>query len=113
MPQKEEIIELLKKNKIMTQADFPVEMYGDNKHLPNVYASLMNLVKSGIVIRKGNHPAYYSLASNDVEMSINESYKNENVVSHRKPKVNIPKPTSYEVDYWLKAWNSLPDSRTI
>lgn len=109
MTQKEKIIDILNNNKEMTQADFSIEMYGDKKHLPNVYASLMALVKRGIVIRKGDHPAYYSLTSNDVKLPSKKNYKNESIVSNQKPIAHIPQPTYNEVDKWLNIWNSLPD----
>lgn len=54
MSQKEKIINILKKNEAMPQADLSIELYGDNKHLPNVYASLMSLIKDGVVSKSGN-----------------------------------------------------------
>ncbi len=95
MSQKEKIINILKKNEEMTQADLSIELYGDNNHLPNVYASLMSLIKDGVVSRSGNHPSYYSLISDDARSPIKEIHKVEN-------KVNIPTPTSDEVNNWLK-----------
>lgn len=65
MSQKEKIINILKKNEEMTQADLSIELYGDNNHLSNVYASLMSLIKDGVVSRSGNQPSYYSLISDD------------------------------------------------
>ena len=60
--------------------------------------------------------------TNDLERKINQilndtnfelkkisSYKSNRNVVYRKTKVSIPKPTNEEVDYWLKAWDSLPD----
>ncbi len=62
MKQKELIIESLK-NKPMTQGELSIALYGDNKHLPNLYASLMYLVNNGYVNRNGSHPSIYSLTN--------------------------------------------------
>lgn len=105
MSQKEKIINILKKNEAMTQADLSIELYGDNNHLSNVYASLISLIKDGVVSRSGNHPSYYSLISNDARLLKRKIHKVEN-------KVNIPTPTSDEVNNWLKRWDSLPDYTT-
>ena len=105
MSQKEKIINILKKNEAMTQADLSIELYGDNKHLPNVYASLMSLIKDGVVSKSGNQPSYYSLISNDVRLLKRKIHKIEN-------KANIPTPTSDEVNNWLKKWDSSPDYTT-
>lgn len=105
MSQKEKIINILKKNEAMTQADLSIELYGDNNHLSNVYASLMSLIKDGVVSRSGNHPSYYSLISDDARSPIKEIHKVEN-------KANIPTPTSDEVNNWLKKWDSLLDYTT-
>lgn len=105
MSQKEKIINILKKNEAMTQADLSIELYGDNNHLSNVYASLISLIKDGVVSRSGNHPSYYSLISNDARLLKRKIHKVEN-------KVNIPTPTSDEVNNWLKKWDSLPDYTT-
>lgn len=105
MSQKEKIINILKKNEEMTQADLSIELYGDNNHLSNVYALLMSLIKDGVVSRSGNQPSYYSLISDDARSPIKEIHKVEN-------KANIPTPTSDEVNNWLKKWASLPDYTT-
>lgn len=105
MSQKEKIINILKKNEAMTQADLSIELYGDNKHLSNVYSSLMSLIKNGVVSRSGNHPSYYSLISDDARTPIKGIHKVEN-------KVNIPTPTSDEVNNWLKKWDSSPEYTT-
>ncbi len=99
MSQKEKIINILKKNEEMTQADLSFELYGDNNHLSNVYASLMSLIKDGVVSRSGNQPSYYSLISDDARSPKKGINKVEN-------KVNIPTPTSDEVNNWLKKWDS-------
>lgn len=95
MSQKEKIINILKKNEEMTQADLSIELYGDNNHLSNVYASLMSLIKDGVVSRSGNQPSYYSLISDDARSPKKGINKVEN-------KANIPTPTSDEVNNWLK-----------
>ena len=99
MSQKEKIINILKKNEEMTKADLSFELYGDNNHLSNVYASLMSLIKDGVVSRSGNQPSYYSLISDDARSPKKGINKVEN-------KVNIPTPTSDEVNNWLKKWDS-------
>lgn len=61
MSQKDTIISLLQQHGEMTQGALAEAMYGDKNHMPNIYASLMALVKAGIVHRTGEKPAYYSL----------------------------------------------------
>ena len=61
MSQKDTIISLLQQRGEMTQGALAEAMYGDKNHMPNIYASLMALVKAGIVHRTGEKPAYYSL----------------------------------------------------
>ena len=61
MGQKDTIISLLQQQGVMTQGALAEAMYGDKNHMPNIYASLMALVKTGIVHRTGEKPAYYSL----------------------------------------------------
>ena len=61
MGQKDTIISLLQQQGVMTQGALAEAIYGDKNHMPNIYASLMALVKTGIVHRTGEKPAYYSL----------------------------------------------------
>ena len=61
MSQIDTIISLLQQHGEMTQGALAEAMYGDKNHMPNIYASLMALVKAGIVHRTGEKPAYYSL----------------------------------------------------
>ena len=61
MSQKDTIISLIQQHGEMTQGALAEAMYGDKNHMPNIYASLMALVKAGIVHRTGEKPAYYSL----------------------------------------------------
>lgn len=102
MPLKEKIIENLKNSGRMTLTELSNKIYGDNKHLSNVYSLLLPLVKSGIIIKNGNYPANYQLNFDCNETLNKEHQKN-------KIKVLVPKPTNDEVDYWLKEWDSLPD----
>ena len=71
MSQKTVILDLLKK-KQMTQGELSIAMYGDNKHMPNIYASLMSLVDKGFVNRNGSQPSVYSLSGADVSVVIKE-----------------------------------------
>ena len=66
MTQKEMIINLLNTNGTMTQGALAEAIYGDKNHAPNIYASLTGLVTSGIVIRIGSQPSYYSLSGSAI-----------------------------------------------
>ncbi|MDK9431545.1 hypothetical protein QP016_12540 [Gallibacterium anatis] len=66
MGQKETIVDLLKTNGTMTQLDLAEAIYGDRKHGPNIYGALMGLVDTGVVLRSGSQPAYYSLTGADI-----------------------------------------------
>ena len=65
MRRKEEILRLLQENGPMTQGDLSVAIYGDNKHMPNIYGALMSLVNSGVVVRTGSRPSLYSLSNRE------------------------------------------------
>ena len=85
---KEQIIELIKENKVVTQGDISVAIYGDNKHEPNVYSSLMSLVNAGIVKREGSRPAYYSFyedGEEPTEVVINKRPIREKIVRNVTP----------------------------
>lgn len=69
MGQKEMIIDLLKTNGTMTQLALAEAIYGDKKHGPNIYEALMRLVNSGVVLRSGSRPAYYTLTGVDIVIS--------------------------------------------
>ena len=58
MSQKEDIVNLLNLNKIMTQGVLAEAIYGDKSHSPNIYAALKALVDKGVVIRAGSNPSY-------------------------------------------------------
>ena len=66
MGQKETIVDLLKTKGTMTQLALAEAMYGDKNHDPNIYDALMGLVNSGVVLRTGSQPAYYSLTGEDI-----------------------------------------------
>lgn len=66
MGQKEKIVNLLKTNGNMTQGSLAEAIYGDKSHGPNIYAALTGLVKSGVVLRIGSNPSYYSLLGGKV-----------------------------------------------
>ncbi len=66
MKQKEMIFNLLKTNGTMTQATLAAAIYGDKNHSSNIYASLTELVKKGIVLRTGSSPSYYSMSGAEV-----------------------------------------------
>lgn len=68
MSQKIVILDLLK-NGPMTQGELSTAIYGDNKHMPNIYASLMSLVNSGAVNRNGSQPAVYSLSGTNATVT--------------------------------------------
>lgn len=65
MSQKTKISELLK-NKPMTQGELAFVIYGDNRHVPNIYSALMSLVNEGHVIRTGSNPSLYSLVGTEI-----------------------------------------------
>lgn len=60
------IFNLLKTNGTMTQATLAAAIYGDKNHSSNIYASLTELVKKGIVLRTGSSPSYYSMSGAEV-----------------------------------------------
>lgn len=66
MGQKETIVDLLKTKGTMTQLALAEAIYGDKNHGPNIYGALMGLVNSGVVLRTGSQPAYYSLTGADI-----------------------------------------------
>lgn len=65
MNQTERILELLNLKGPMSQSALAEAMYCDKNHGPNIYSSLMKLVNSGIVLRNGKYPAYYSISVAD------------------------------------------------
>lgn len=70
MSQKDDIIESLRINPVMTQLELSEALYGDRKHGPNIYGALTSLVSNNIVTRTGNNPAYYSLGDVDFASSV-------------------------------------------
>ena len=87
MAQKDKIKELLISGP-KTQGQLSMGIYGDNKHMPNIYISLMNLVKDGILVRSGNHPAIYSLVTNSIDNNVLVS-KNKIIENDIKLNVKI------------------------
>ena len=79
MKQKEQIIKALE-NSPMTQGELSTALYGDNKHITNVYVSLMHLVNNKFVIRKESYPAIYLLS--------NKKYNNSKITISSKVKKN-------------------------
>ena len=66
MSQKETIVNMLKTNGTMTQGALAEAIYGDKNHGPNIYATLIGLVKNGAVLRTGSNPSYYSLSGAEI-----------------------------------------------
>ena len=66
MSQKETIVNLLKTNGTMTQGALVEAIYGYENHGPNIYATLIGLVKNGAVLRTGSNPSYYSLSGTEI-----------------------------------------------
>lgn len=73
MGQKEQIIELLTNNGVMTQVELSEGVYGDRKHSSAIYASLMSLVEKGVVLRTGSNPSYYSLFGEEIKIHQTQS----------------------------------------
>lgn len=73
MGHKEQIIELLTNNGVMTQGELSEGVYGDRKHSSAIYASLMSLVEKGVVLRTGSNPSYYSLFGEEIEIPQTQS----------------------------------------
>ena len=65
MNQTETILKLLNSNGAMSQSALAEAMYGDKNHGHNIYSALMKLVNSGVVLRNGKKPAYYSLPESE------------------------------------------------
>lgn len=66
MSQKEDIIKLLTEKGTMTQGMLAEYICGNKNDMPRIYASLMQLVDKGIVIRTGSRPSYYSLSGKEI-----------------------------------------------
>ena len=94
MSQKEDIINLLKSNGAMTQGTLAETMYGDKNHGPNIYAALIALVNTGIVLRTGSNPSYYSLSG--VEAVIPERVSKSAKKEYRDVSVDVITNASIE-----------------
>lgn len=93
--QKTKILEVLK-NRPMTQGELAFSIYGDYKHIPNIYSALMSLVNNGEIVRTGNHPSFYSLTKKEnltvniaqddnIGLSVNNNQSERNVILLNKP----------------------------
>lgn len=109
MTQTEEILSLLEKRGCMTHRDLSVAMYGDSYHMPNLYESLRSLVNKGLVNREGDHPAYYSLSGEEIEIPEKQQTPRPQIVRTYTRRADIPSPSIEEVEYWLHAWDELED----
>ena len=109
LTQTEEIISYLKQKGCMTHRELSIALYGDSYHMPNLYESLQSLVRRGIVNRKGERPAYYSLSDNDI--SAPDKYQTPKLQTSRTQsrRTDIPAPSIEQIEYWLHAWNELED----
>lgn len=76
MTQKEQIVGLLKTKSPRTQGELSAEMYGDNKHMPYIHSSLMELVNTGYVKRVGSRPSQYYLIDETFNLKITEEETN-------------------------------------
>ena len=76
MNQKEIIIDLLRKNPVMTQGDLAEAIYGDKKHAPYIYSALQSLVRNGTIARSGSYPSYYSLGSHHMLTPVSTEREN-------------------------------------
>ena len=74
MSQKEQI-RLLLQNGSMTQGELAAAMYGDTNHSPNIYSTLMGLVRTGAVIRTGSQPSYYTLSGKPIQQKQQKAKK--------------------------------------
>ena len=94
MSQKGDIINLLKSNGAMTQGALAETMYGDKNHGPNIYAALIALVNTGVVLRTGSNPSYYSLSG--VEAVIPERVSKSAKKEYRDVSVDVVTNASIE-----------------
>ena len=94
MSRKGDIINLLKSNGAMTQGALAETMYGDKNHGPNIYATLIALVNTGVVLRTGSNPSYYSLSG--VEAVIPERVSKSAKKEYRDVSVDVITNASIE-----------------
>lgn len=87
MSKKDDILRLLQENNTMTQGDLSIAMYGDDKHEQNIYSALVSLVNSGVVMKTGSRPSYYSLSGVEPLILAQEV---TNIKSHPKIKYGSP-----------------------
>ena len=72
---KEEITNLLKIRRTMTQCSLAESIYGDRKHSSNIYGALTSLVKSGEVFRPETSPSTYALKGTKIITTKNDVSK--------------------------------------
>ena len=96
MTQKEKIIQLLIENGTMTQGELAENIYKDKSHTPYIYNSLMGLVGSGIVLRRGSQPSYYSLSG--LEIVLPEKEKQSKTTHRDVSKDEITNKTVEEAE---------------
>ena len=72
---KEEITNLLKIRRTMTQGSLAESIYGDRKHSSNIYGALTSLVKSGEVFRPETSPSTYALKGTKIITTKNDVSK--------------------------------------
>ncbi len=102
MSQREEILSLIKERGKVTHGEISVALYGDNKNMPYVYGALKKLVDSGVVMRTGDHPSFYSLSNNDCILEIEKDINNKDNECH----VEITNETIEKVDAEVEATNN-------
>ena len=69
MSQKEQILSLLKQKGALKQLELAELMYGDKNHGPYIYGTLKSLTQNGLIKKTGEHPAFYSLFNEDIDLS--------------------------------------------
>jgi len=113
MRQRQKIINALTEGGELTQGDLSIRLYGDNKHMPNIYASLMGLVNSGMVIRRGLYPSYYSLSGADIR-SPERTARKKRIQRHSDlAGIGSPLDIKSAVDIYLEVMDKDPNARFV
>lgn len=108
MSQREKIISLLRDREKMTQLELAEAIYGDKFHGPNIYSTLMSLVRSNCVIRSGARPATYSLSRDPAseqskvskETNLTKNEKLEHEIQHKPATITAERATQLIRDYF-------------
>ena len=108
MTQRDEILIHLTEKGTMTHGELSIAMYGDRRHMPNIYISLQSLVSDGLVVRTGDRPSYYSLSDKEIAVPEKPRHERKHIVRRQK-RGDIPNPSVEEVKHWLAAWDKLED----